>query len=274
MEIYKITNLINNKFYIGLDTLDRKNYYGSGTAIKSAIKKYGKENFQKEILEKCDSIDKLNEREIYWIKELNSKYSNGYNLTDGGRGSKGFKVSEETKKKISKNLRGKNKGKKLSPEHYKIAVNNFINISEESKRKRLEKLKGNKNRRGKKCSLESRKRMSESHIGHIVSQKTKEKISKKMKGRKLSQETKNKMGLSKRGEKHPFWNKHLSKETKKKLSLAHKGQVPWTKGIKLTSEHKNNISKALKGKKKKPFTDTHRKKLSDARMKYLRSFHD
>ena len=49
--IYLTTNLVNNKKYIGVDTKNNKYYFGSGTIIKQALKKYGKNNFTKEILE-------------------------------------------------------------------------------------------------------------------------------------------------------------------------------------------------------------------------------
>lgn len=48
--IYKTTNLINNKIYVGKDSHNDSNYFGSGTILVKAIKKYGKENFKKEIL--------------------------------------------------------------------------------------------------------------------------------------------------------------------------------------------------------------------------------
>ena len=105
--IYKTTNLINNKIYIGKKIEDRKDYYGSGTAIKLAINKYGKENFKKEIIEKCNNKEELIEREKYWIEKLNSKYPNGYNITDGGKGTLGFRHTNEAKQKISKALKGK-----------------------------------------------------------------------------------------------------------------------------------------------------------------------
>jgi len=51
MVIYKTTNLKNGKYYIGKQKSYTDSYFGSGTALKFAIKKYGKENFKKEILE-------------------------------------------------------------------------------------------------------------------------------------------------------------------------------------------------------------------------------
>lgn len=96
--IYKITNLINNKIYIGktkrdLKTRwlehcsDAKNYQENNNPLHAAIKKYGKENFIYEIVEDNISEQELNEREKYYIKYYNSKsHDLGYNVTDGGDG--------------------------------------------------------------------------------------------------------------------------------------------------------------------------------------------
>jgi group I intron endonuclease len=99
MNIYKITNLINGKIYVGKDTKNRKRYYGSGIVIRQAIKKYGKENFKKEILENCSDYQTLNEREKYWIEVNNSTDKNiGYNRSYGGDGFSG--ITPETIEKI------------------------------------------------------------------------------------------------------------------------------------------------------------------------------
>lgn len=85
MFIYKTTNKVNGKKYIGLCTRDDKNYLGSGKLIKEAIKKYGKKNFEREILEECDNFNTLCEREIYWINKYDAvNNDNFYNLSYGG----------------------------------------------------------------------------------------------------------------------------------------------------------------------------------------------
>ena len=99
--IYKITNTINGKFYIGqtIQNVKERFYQHCATkcskavsnmAIHRAIKKYGKSNFTVEVIEEIDSAN-LNDRERYWIKYYNS-YNNGYNSTKGGQdGCKPFK---------------------------------------------------------------------------------------------------------------------------------------------------------------------------------------
>lgn len=87
MIIYKTINLINSKIYIGKSKHNIPSYMGSGSLIAKAIKKYGKENFSKEILEECENEEDLNLREIYWISKYDSINPNiGYNIDKGGRG--------------------------------------------------------------------------------------------------------------------------------------------------------------------------------------------
>lgn len=82
--VYKVTNLVNGKFYIGAHKTDNKNddYMGSGKLIKRAIKKYGIENFKKEIILECES-----QEEMYRIEaEMVVLCEDSYNLKFGGQG--------------------------------------------------------------------------------------------------------------------------------------------------------------------------------------------
>ena len=132
-EIYKITNLITNKMYIGqtrshylnkgkyrpfghigrfkkhLNEASRINIKCSCKYLNSTINKYGASNFKCELLITCD-IDELDEYERKYICDLNTKYPNGYNLTNGGQKcgfEKGKKVVlEEEIKPMSRAING------------------------------------------------------------------------------------------------------------------------------------------------------------------------
>lgn len=109
--IYLITNKTNGKIYIGKHSTNNLDdgYMGSGKIIKLAIKKEGIKNFTKEILSYADTLETLNFLERFYIKKYKARNSDiGYNISEGGDGSK---LSEETKEKISK----ANKGKKRKP---------------------------------------------------------------------------------------------------------------------------------------------------------------
>ena len=109
--IYKTTNLINHKIYVGQHkhpTFD-PDYIGSGKAIKNAIAKYGFNNFSCEILEECESAEALDCREIYWIEQLHSRCPGvGYNITTGGNGTHGYTFTDEVKQCIRENTRYNN----------------------------------------------------------------------------------------------------------------------------------------------------------------------
>ena len=90
--IYKITNDINNKVYIGQTSRSielrfkehRESYKQGKTPLYLAMKKYGIEHFH---VEEVEETEDLNKREIFWIEYYNS-YKNGYNATKGGEGTK------------------------------------------------------------------------------------------------------------------------------------------------------------------------------------------
>lgn len=163
MIIYKTTNLINGKIYIGQDSKNNPKYLGSGIVLNHAIKKYGKDNFKKEILEHCIDKNDMNTKEKYWILELNSRDRNvGYNITKGGDGclgcsNKGIIFTKEHKDNISKNhhdVSGENNPMfgKTHTDTVKLNLKN-INLgkkaSDKTKSKMSEQKKGEGNSKSK-----------------------------------------------------------------------------------------------------------------------------
>ena len=91
IKIYRITNRINGKQYIGQTsrTLKRRFFEHSNnkknSLISQAIRKYGKENFAIEQIDLCETVEQANEREQYYVALHNTITPNGYNLTSGGQ---------------------------------------------------------------------------------------------------------------------------------------------------------------------------------------------
>jgi hypothetical protein len=101
--VYKITNTINNKIYIGCHKTKDKNdgYFGSGKYLKNAIKKYGIENFTKDIIFEASSSKEMFEKE----KQLVEIGPNSYNLKHGGFGGFDYinkNLSPEHRKRVGK----------------------------------------------------------------------------------------------------------------------------------------------------------------------------
>ena len=148
--IYKITNICNNKIYIG--KLSRKrdfnSYWGSGVLLKRSIKKYGIEQFKKEIIEEV-SKEEVNKRERYWIKKLRANDIRiGYNLTLGGDGGDVFTHKSNDMKSTTR--------KRISKAHKGIKQN------KEWVKKRTSKTTGSGNGMyGKKLSMETLKKISQ-----------------------------------------------------------------------------------------------------------------
>ena len=115
--VYKTTNIINNKTYIGIHQADDINdgYLGSGVALKRAVKKYGKENFTREILSYHNSFDELLEIESIMVNEKWVKDRGNYNMKTGGQ-SAGI-LSDESKLKISETLKRKYESGELTPRY-------------------------------------------------------------------------------------------------------------------------------------------------------------
>lgn len=225
MVIYVITDNTNGKQYVGqtihsAELRFEQHCRPSETncrLLNRAIMAHGKENFTVSVLEVVDSPEKLDDREIHWISQLNTLTPNGYNLNGGGNG-KGV-VSEETRKRLSASMKGKFTGEK-NPFYGK-------HHTEETKKKMRENrpdLSGANNPNyARKFSEEHRRRISESKSGENhpcygkhLSEETRAKISAANKGRRLSEESIRKMAETKRGQK-------LSEEHRKKLSEVRKG---------------------------------------------------
>lgn len=168
MIVYKTTNLINGKIYVGKYEGNRENYLGSGYILKKAIKKYGRENFKREIIERCNNTKELIEREKHWIKIFDCTNPKiGYNVAEGGNGGNTYLgKSEEEVFDIKRKISDSGKGREFSEEHKR-------KLSESAKKR-----KGNKS-----CKYKGMK--YEEYMPKEKSELIKLKISKTLTGRKI-----------------------------------------------------------------------------------------
>ena len=163
--LYKITNRVNQRFYIGVHKEDNypktDNYMGRSVIVDQAIKKYGLENLHREILVYgCGKYCYDLERKI--VDENFVNHADTYNICGGEKGSS--YRSADTKKKISKAMKGKPKSK-------------------ETRKKIAEAHKG------KKASVESKKKMSKAHKARWTDSMRKEHSERMKKLRKKRKET-------------------------------------------------------------------------------------
>lgn len=220
--IYKIRNIIDNKFYVGSSIdLDGRKYRHFHTLkiqkhandkLQRAYNKYGKENFVFEIIERLYDLpkDKLKckkivlNREQYWIDKLDA-VNKGYNINKKADSRLGTKQPKEA----IESARQKNMGRKMSEYNKQQLLKAHI---------------------GMKHSKESKAKMSKSHKGCKPwnkgvprTEKEKENISKGHIGIKISEETRRKLSDRNKGENNSFYGKRHSEKTKKILSEKHKG---------------------------------------------------
>lgn len=147
--VYLTTNLITGKCYVGSHETNNllDGYIGSGSYFKNSVKKYGKDNFKREILESCKEIKEARLLEELYINKHKTLYPNGYNMSStGGFGEYGGKHSEESKKKMSDSAKGK---KRVFSEEHKKKLSNAakkwhdeVGFSEETKEKMSKSRKG------------------------------------------------------------------------------------------------------------------------------------
>lgn len=241
MEIYKVTNKINGKIYIGKtihtmkarrDSHISKSFSSKCSKIyfHRAIRKYGVNNFVWKVLETGINNEKiLDKKECYYIQLLKAnKREYGYNLTSGGDGISGWHHYPETLKKIS----AFHKGKIVSKETREKIKNSKKNISKETRKIMSVSHKGNKNHKGHFHSKKTKQKISLQLLGKKLSRKTREKMSKAHKGFHHSQKSKDKVSISKKG-------KLFSLKHRLNLSKSHLGQKPSKKA-------RENMSNAQK----------------------------
>jgi group I intron endonuclease len=211
--IYKITNLTNNKCYVGsakdfnkrwnrhyLDLINNKHH---SIKLQRSFNKHGIDNFMCEIIEEIPYEKNLIiERENYWINEYNSK-ENGYNIADASFGD--IISTHPNKKEIIE---------KIS----KTVKENMENLTKEERQIKFGKFGELNGMFGKNHSEETKKIISEKNLGN-----------KNSSGRIMSKEQKlmlSDIAKERVGENNPFYGKTHSEETKKKLSEKRKGIQP------------------------------------------------
>lgn len=218
--IYCTVNMLDGKIYIGKDELNRRSYIGSGKHFLRAVKKYGKENFIKYIIDvSAHNVKELDDLEVKYIyPHLHKPYC--YNIAPGGEGPTWWKsISKERYDEIRHNMSVGGKGKKLSPEH--VAKMTIAST-------------------GRKHTQETKDKIREKNTGRKFTEEHCQHISESCKSKKLSEEHKQHISDSQKG-------KQVSQETRQKLREINLGK-------KLSEEHKHNISEAKKGKKDSPET--------------------
>ena len=211
--IYLTTCLVNGKIYVGKHEFNgQKNYIGSGTIFKRAVKKYGKENFKRKILRLCYSLHELRVWEhVYIVKHKSYIRSIGYNIAKGDVNTSEYnpakmpEVREKIKDKIKERggMRGENNpsyGK-----HWNVDSRNKLS---KSLRKHYDKF--GHPRVGKKHTFESKLKMSNAKSGKYI------------------------------GDKNPNYGKHWSDEVKEKIRIGNLGK-------RISEEQKKLHSDKMKG---------------------------
>ena len=211
--VYKVTNTVNGKVYVGKHTTKDPydEYFGSGKLINEAIKKYGIENFTKEILY-CFIDEKeayLKEEEIVTQEFIDREDT--YNITLGGCGWHSGK------------------------EHpmYGMTGEHCHNFGKHHTQEAKDKL--SKAHTGKTLTEEHKRRIAKALSGKNLTEDHKKKLSKARKGKYC-------------GENNPNFGKPKSQETRDKISKANMGHPGYGKGIQRSQETRDKISKAKKGK--------------------------
>lgn len=187
--VYKLTNLVNGKIYIGVHRTDNLNdgYMGSGNLLAKAKNKYGINNFEKEIIEFFPTYkEALNaERKLVTVEFINEK--NNYNLKEGGYGTcKLSKEISELRKKMWSDPEFRKRVVTLDFRKRKSDnIKNWIRNNPEKHAEKMEKINKNPEKIAK---------MAEKHRGMKRSEKAKKNMSDGMKAAYLKNGPKSKGG--------------------------------------------------------------------------------
>jgi group I intron endonuclease len=215
--IYKITNTVNGKSYIGQTIKSESERWathlkdavaGSGYGLHRAIRKHGDSSFSVEVI--AESTEEfLDELEIFFIRLYNTQSQFGYNMTSGGDGCRGCKWTDESRANLSAAKKGT---------HHSDETKRKIGLSHKSRKlsaTQVEQMR--KNQTGKKTSVETRKAMS---IAASV-----------RKQRPCSDETKAKISQANSGKSHSGESLNKMRPT-----MFTPGRTPWNKGRKLADK--------------------------------------
>ena len=206
---YMVTNNINGKVYVGSHSWDGNgmdpNYYGSGTAITRAVKKYGKENFQVEVLYYYDTIEECRADEERILTEYNVRdCPHSYNIKNGAIGW----TSEDMKGEKNPNYGKRGKGTPMYGKHHTDATRQ--NISQAMK--------------GRTLSDEHRKKLSQARKGENNPMYGRTGENNPMYGKHHTEETRKKMSQANKGEKNPMYGRTRTENTRNKIAIANGGK--------------------------------------------------
>jgi group I intron endonuclease len=200
MLVYLITNKKNGKKYVGqhagkdLESYWRRNVWLAETGYQGkrllyrAIRKYGADGFEVEPLVIVGTKQEMDYYEIGLIKVWDTTNpEKGYNITHGGDGSLGVKMSKETRAKMSESRTG-------------------LIMPESHRRKLSERNKGNKYALGRKMTKENHEKLLATHVGAKRSDEARERMRQAQLGKKQSEETKVKREPSLLRGRHTRWH--------------------------------------------------------------------
>lgn len=207
--VYKTVNKENCKFYIGVhkavDLYD--NYLGSGLILNRAIRKHGRDSFEKQILHIFETAEEAYAKERELVTQELVDSDECYNVRLGGFGGwpKGMVRSEEFKKNLSTRKKEVPRSEETKEKIRQSKIGKPHKISEETKAKLSKILKGRKfpdrviseetkeKLRNKVCSEETREKLRKAHIGRVrkpLTEEQKEKMKLSNLGRRFSPEMK------------------------------------------------------------------------------------